>query len=42
MNMYQNAKLTPAGREELVRRVFEDGLTMKVVGRPGLPGDSTG
>jgi len=33
MNMHQNARLTPAGREELVRRVLEEGLPMKVVGR---------
>jgi len=33
MNMHQNARLTPAGREELVRRVLEDCLPMKVVGR---------
>ena len=33
MNMHQNAKLTPAGREELVRRVLEDGQPMVSVGR---------
>ncbi|MFG0313286.1 MAG: leucine zipper domain-containing protein [Phycisphaerales bacterium] len=31
--MHQNAKLTPADREELVRRVLEEGLPMRVVGR---------
>ena len=33
MNVHQNAKLTPAGREELVRRVLEEGHPMRVVGR---------
>lgn len=33
MNMHQNARLTPAGREELVRRVLEEGHPMRVVGR---------
>jgi len=33
MNMHKNAKLTPAGREVLVRRVLEEGHSMKGVGR---------
>lgn len=33
MNMHRNARLTPAGREELVRRVIEEGHPMRVVGR---------
>lgn len=33
MNMHKNAKLTPAGREELVRRVLEEGHPADVVGR---------
>jgi hypothetical protein len=32
MNMHQNAK-SPAGREELVRRLLDEGLPMWVVGR---------
>lgn len=33
MNMHENAKLTPSGREEFVRRVLEEGHPMRVVGR---------